>query len=459
MDERRIAEALREATDTAEVRIGEGALDAVADVFARSFGPCAAVVVADENTFAVAGTTVSRQLEATGRELIEPFVFAGRPTLRADYENVEALALSLRGHAAIPVAVGAGTVNDIVKRASHECDRPYMSVATAASMDGYTSFGAAITKDGFKQTLECPAPRAVVADRRVAIGAPAQMTSAGYADLLAKLTAGADWIVADALDIEPIKPKQWALVQEPLRGATARPGDLQAGDPRAMEDLIEGLIMSGLAMQAASSSRPASGAEHQFSHLWEMEGLGHRPEGDEPPLSHGFKVGVGTVSIAALYERVLRRDFAGLDTEAAVWAWPVRQEVERRVRSALGTGDLAEAAVAETRAKYIDAGHLARRLERLADRWADLRDRVREQLIPAEQVRAQLSEAGCPTTPAEIGLGSDRFKTTYRRAQMIRRRYTILDLANEAGVLDDCVEELFAGDGYWAARLGEPQRA
>jgi glycerol-1-phosphate dehydrogenase [NAD(P)+] len=134
-----------------------------------------------------------------------------------------------------------------------------------------------------------------------------------------------------------------------------------------------------------------------------MEGLGQRPEGDEPPLSHGFKVGVGTVSIAALYERVLERDFALLDTEAAVRAWPVREEVERRVRAALCAGDLAEAAVAETRAKYIDAGDLARRLELLTDRWADLRDRVREQLIAAEQVRAQLREAGCPTTPAEIG--------------------------------------------------------
>jgi glycerol-1-phosphate dehydrogenase [NAD(P)+] len=450
MDDRRIVEALREATDTTDVVIGDGALDSVADVFERSFGERAAVVIADENTVEVAGITVSRKLEASGRELIEPFVFAGRPTVHADYEHIEALTHSLRSHAAIPIAVGSGTVNDLVKRASHECDRPYMSVATAASMDGYTSFGAAITKNGFKQTLECPAPRAVVADLRVLIEAPTRMTSAGYADLLAKITAGADWIVADVLEIEPMRPKVWALVQEPLRGATARPGDLHAGDPRAMEELIEGLVMSGLAMQAASSSRPASGAEHQFSHLWEMEGLGERPDGDQPPLSHGFKVGVGTVSIAALYERVLERDFARLDTESAVRAWPAWEEVERRVRSAVGAGDLYEAAIAETRAKYVEARELARRLELLAERWPALRDRVRKQLIPAEQVRAQLKAAGCPTTPPEIGLDIDGFKATYRRAQMIRRRYTILDLANETGVLDACVDELFTADGFWA---------
>ncbi len=453
MDERRIEAALREATDTEHVVIGEGVLDSVADVFERSFGDRAAVVIGDENTIALAGTAVGRSMQGRGRESIEPFVFAGRPTLHADYEAVGTVVQSLRAHEAIPVAVGSGTINDIVKRASHECDRPYMSVATAASMDGYTSFGAAITKDGFKQTMECPAPRAMVADLAVLMNVPARMTSAGYGDLLAKITAGADWIVADGLEVEPIQPKAWSLVQGPLRDATARPGDLQGGDPAAMEGLIEGLVMSGLAMQAASSSRPASGAEHQFSHLWEMEGLGENPKRDEPPLSHGFKVGVGTVSIAALYERVLERDFARLDIEAAVRAWSPWEEVERRVRAALATTGLDEAAVEETRAKYPDADELTRRLELLKERWPDLRDGLREQLIPAHRTRALLQEAGCPTAPGEIGLSAERFKATYRRAQMIRRRYTILDLANEAGVLDACVGELFAGAGFWAQAL------
>ena len=453
LDEGRIREALREATDTKDVVIGEEVLDSVAEVFEHSFGDSAAIVVADEHTLQVAGNAVGGRLEASGREVMAPFVFAGEPTLHADYENVETLTQSLSDHRAAPVAVGSGTINDIVKRASHECERPYMNVATAASMDGYTSFGASITKDGFKQTMECPAPRAVVADLAVLTTAPARMTSSGYGDLLAKITAGADWIVADALGVEPIKPKVWSLVQGPLREATGRPADLRAGDPRAMEGLIEGLIMSGLAMQGASSSRPASGAEHQFSHLWEMEGLGQDPEGDEPPLSHGFKVAVGTVSIAALYERVLARDFTTLDTEAAVRAWPAWDQVERRVRDAFAGTPVEDAAVTESRAKYVDDATLSQRLDLLRERWSDLRDRLREQLIPADQVQAQLSDAECPTTPAEIGLNAERFRATFDRARMIRRRYTILDLANETGVLEDCVEELFADGGFWATRL------
>jgi glycerol-1-phosphate dehydrogenase [NAD(P)+] len=443
----RIQAALRDATDTQIVTMGEGVIGSVDDVFERSFGDRTAVIVADENTLAVAGHEVQRRLEAAGRRRHEPYVFPGRPTLEGDYRNILKLIESLRTHDAIPVAVGSGVLNDIAKRASYECDRPYMNVATAASMDGYTAFGAAITKEGYKQTMTCPAPRAVLADVNILTTAPPDMTASGYADLLAKVPAGADWLVADALDVEKIDGKVWSLVQDPLRAATAKPAELAAGDLGAMEDLIEGLIMSGLAMQAAASSRPASGAEHQFSHLWEMEGLGHDRE---PPLSHGFKVGVGSLATTSLYERILQRDLGRLDVEGLCRAWPSWDEVERAVRATHTTPGLDEAAVEESRAKYVDADQLAERLRLLTDRWPDLREAVHEQLIEAPKLQEMLHAAGCPTGPWDVGLELADFRSTYRRARMIRRRYTVLDLATEAGILDECVAEVFAPGGFWA---------
>ncbi len=448
MNDERINAALRDATDTEQVVIGAGVLGSVDDVFGRSFGDRPAVVVADENTFRVAGKQVQQQLEVAGRALAEPYVFPGQPTLYAEYGNIEKLREALRAHDAVPVAVGSGTLNDIVKRAAHELERPYMNVATAASMDGYTAFGAAITKGGYKQTMTCPAPRAVVADLDVLTHAPANMTASGYGDLLGKVTAGADWLVADALEVERVDAKVWSLVQGPLREAISRPAELAAGDQQAMDNLIEGLIMSGLAMQAHASSRPASGAEHQFSHLWEMEGLGHDRQ---PPLSHGFKVGVGSVAIAALYERILPRDLSSLDIEALRGAWRTPEEVEEAVEAAHTTPGLDEAAVKETLAKYIDADQLAQRLALLRERWPALRERVSDQLIPADRLREMLRAAGCPGSPSEIGLGLQAFRETYARAQMIRRRYTILDLATETGILGECVDELFAPGGFWAA--------
>jgi len=446
MSEQRISEALRGAADTVAVVIGSGVIGRVGAVFGDTFGDRPAIVVADGNTWDVAGQAVRERLAAGGRDVREPYVFPAKPTLYADYDNVTTLVGALREQDATPVAVGAGTLNDIVKRAAHELGRPYLCVTTAASMDGYTAFGAAITKEGYKQTMTCPAPRAVLADVDVLTGAPAPMTSAGYADLLAKIPAGADWIVADVLEIEPIDRAVWDLVQGPLRSATAHPAELHAGDAEAMDALIEGLVMSGLAMQAASSSRPASGAEHQFSHLWEMEHLG---QDDDPPLSHGFKVGLGSIATSALYERLLARDLAALDVDAAVAAWPSWDEVERSVRAEHTEPGLDEAAVEETKAKYVSADELRERLTLLTERWPDLRERLSEQLLPASEIRDRLAAAGAPTSPAEIGLDAAAFRATYRRAQMIRRRFTILDLCNQAGILDECVDELFAPHGFW----------
>ena len=459
MNDGRIDSALREATDTENVTIGSGVLASVDDLFGQSFGGRPAVVVADENTFAVAGGEVLRHLEGAGRGLIEPYVFAGEPTLYAEYANIEKLVEALREHEAIPVAVGSGTLNDIVKRASYECGRPYLCVATAASMDGYTAFGASIEKDGLKQTLSCPASKTVLADLDVLVAAPSDMTASGYADLLGKVTSGADWLVADALEVEPIDPSGWSLVQDHLREWTGEPAGLHDGDRQATEHLIEGLIMSGLGMQSYQSSRTASGAEHQFSHLWEMEGLGHGEGHEGPPLSHGFKVGVGSVAIAALYERILERDLGNLDIDARRGAWPGRDEVERSVRASHTLPDLEEGAVVQSLAKYINAEELAGRLELLREVWPSLRGRLADQLMPAARIREMLRAGGCPTKPNEIGLGWEEFKATYSRARTIRKRYTVLDLAAEAGVLDECVEELFAPDGFWGREAASQARA
>ena len=448
MNDSLIKNALKDATDTQDVTIGTDVLSTAGELFEKGFEGATAIVVTDENMWKAAGEAVQKNLEAAGVQSIEPYVFPGKPTLYASYSNIETLIASLREHDAVPVAVGSGTLNDIVKRASFECDRPYMNVSTAASMDGYTAFGASIEKDNKKQTLECPAPRAVLGDVDVLVDAPKRMTASGYADLLGKVTAGGDWLIADALGVEPIPPDVWEMVQGPLLEWTGKPGELAGGDRDAMDSLIEGLIMSGLAMQSHQSSRPASGAEHQVSHLWEGEGLGRD---QDPPLSHGFKVGVGSIAIAAFFECVMKRDLANLDVDAVCAAWSDWETTEQNVRRAYSGSKLEDAAVKETEAKYVDADALRERLSLVREVWPGLRGRVEEQLLPAGELREMLRTAGCPTGPEEIGLSREAFKQTYFRAQMLRKRYTVLDLAIETGILDECVEELFAPGGFWAA--------
>jgi glycerol-1-phosphate dehydrogenase [NAD(P)+] len=389
---------------------------------------------------------VQQRLEASGCTLVEPVIFPGTPALYADYQHVLALEARLRHHTAIPIVVGSGTLNDITKLAAHRCDRSYMIVATAASMDGYTAFGAAITYDGFKQTFACPAPRAVVADLDILARAPSQMTASGYGDLLGKITAGADWLIADALGIESIDPHAWTLVQLPLRAWTAEPSRLAQGDRQTISNLVEGLILCGLAMQAHQTSRPASGSEHQFSHLWEMEAVGGHGEGS---VSHGFKVGIGTIASAALFERLLTRDLSAIDIASVQRAWPTREVVETTVRGSHAIPIMAAKAVDESLAKYIDADQIGERLRILRLRWPALQLQLMDQLLTAEQVRRLLDDVGAPTEPALIGIERGRLKRSYHRARQIRRRYTVFDLAAEAGFLDICVDELFNPNGFW----------
>lgn len=445
MNRGQIERVLSQVSETKSVTIEKGVLSLAGEIFQSTFGSRPFMVVADENTYEAAGRFVDQTLSETHLR-IEPFIFPGKPVLHAEFEHVLKLEESLRAHEAIPVAVGSGTLNDIAKLASFRCGRQYMVVATAASMDGYTAFGAAITKDGYKQTMTCPAPRAVLADTQILKNAPPAMTASGYADLLGKVTAGADWLVADALGIEPLHAQAWALIQNPLRDWTGSPAALRSGDESAFEKLMEGLVMSGLAIQLAQSSRPASGSEHLFSHLWEMEGLGQ----DLPvPLSHGYKVGVGSIAIAALYEQVLQNDLAHLARQEILENWLSRADVENTVRRAHTFPGLREAAVKESLAKYIDPGQLTERLNTIEAVWRVLRNKLSDQLLSAGQIRLNLLEAGCPIDPQEIGLNREAFKDTYYRARQIRRRYTVLDLAAETGILTGCVETLFGPSGFW----------
>lgn len=442
--------ALAGAPDTRALAAGADVLGRTGAVFTEVFGTeTPAILVADGNTWAAAGQPVRSSLLAAGVELGEPLVLPATPTVYAGYENVERVREHLRAHGGVAVVVGSGTLNDLVKLASAELERTYLVVATAASMDGYAAYGASITVDGFKITRYCPAPAAIVADYRVMAAAPSRLTATGVGDLIEKIPAGADWILADALGVEPIDAEVWHLVQDPLRASIADPGAIAAGQPGAISQLAEGLLMSGLAMQAHQSSRPASGAGHQFSHLWEMEGLGLDAE---PPLSHGMKVGLGTIALCALYEVALRRDLSALDIDAAVAAWPSWEQTEARIRAAELPAPVVEAAVTQCRQKYLGAGDLRARLQHLAEQWPELSTRLRAQLLPAAEVERTLGEVGAVTHPGQVGVSEERFRATYTRAQMIRSRYTLLDVLLEANLLGECVAELFAPGGFWAER-------
>ena len=442
-------DALKVARETRSLDIGQSILGSVPRVFGQHFAQQQAVVIADKHTMPAAGKAIVEAFQSSGQPSLEPYVFAD-DDLYAEHRFVERLEAFLREHKAVPVAVGSGTINDLVKLAAHRTRRQYVCVATAASMDGYTAYGASITWQGSKQTFDCPAPIAVVADLDVIARAPEEMKSWGYADLLAKVTAGADWILADVVGVEPIERVPWDIVQGGLHDAVAAPALVRSGDPAALGKLVKGLMLGGFAMQAMRSSRPASGAEHQFSHLWDMEH--HTHQGKAP--SHGQKVGIGTLAVTALYERLLAAADAPFDPEEAVRRWPTREQWHERARTLFEDPNLQKVAVQETMAKLPQTDELRQQLVQLHQRWPEMQLRLREQLIPFNKLRSMLHAVGAPVDGQAIGIDKQRLRSSFEKALMIRRRFTVLDLTARIGLFDKYVDELFSAVGV--GQLAEP---
>ena len=444
-------DALRSATDTKACTVGPGAADGAAAMFRKLFPSDArAVVVEDPRTKAAAGEGVVSRLRGAGVEVAEYVVNPDGSDFHATYGKVEEVREAIRSSGAVAVAVGSGTLNDLAKRASEELGQRYMVVGTAASMDGYTAYGAAITKEGMKQTLSCRAPLGCIVDSAVAASAPREMTASGYADLIAKIPAGADWMLADAIGSEAIHPLAWRLVQDPLREAVSNPSGCASGDEREVRKLCEGLVMSGFAMQAMGSSRPASGTEHQVSHYWDMEDLAFGGR----PVSHGFKVGIGTLFSTKTLEFLLRFDFPALDVEKAVAAWPASFDALKATFPSV-YGDRPahiRRAEGEMSKKYSDPGRLREELSTFRRAWPELSQRLKAQLMPFEEVREKLRLAGAPCEPEQIGVTRARFRDTCRGVPYMRNRYFGLDLVERLGLMDELLGELFGPGGIWEAK-------
>lgn len=445
----KVQSALQRTTDTKDLIIGAGVVNRTAEMFKKLFPGEVAVVVADTNTWEVAGKAVQASLDAAGVKSEKPYIFDD-PDLYAEWKFVEALKARLEPTKTVAIAVGSGVMNDLTKYTSHLLGRKYMCVGTAASMDGYTAYGASITKDGNKQTFDCPAPYGFVMDPEIAAAAPKDLAASGYADLIAKIPAGADWMLADAMGVEKIDKFGWDLVQDGLRESLSAPAAVHEGDVRMTEALCEGLLMSGFAMQAVQSSRPASGTEHQFSHCWDMENLAY-PGGHH--VSHGFKVGIGTLASTASLEFLLSKDIENLDVEKCVAAWKSWDEMEKEIREVFvgKPGHLARG-LKETKGKYVDKEGLRKQLNALKAAWPELKKAIKAQIIPFDEVYSDLKLVGAPYDPEQICVDRARMKKTFSYIPYMRSRFTNIDVVYRLGLMDELADKLFGKGGIWEVK-------
>lgn len=467
----RIARGLAVATDTKVFEMGSGIADKAPLVFAQCFPGRKAVIVADINTWPVLGESVYAHFLAQGlaveRYIIDKKEFhaewkyvemtdciiEGAFARAKELEDAEEYAEGLAEDAFMPfsednyvlVSVGSGVINDLCKLASHHHAQSYLTLPTAASVDGYTSFGASITYQGAKQTFSCPAPVAVIADLDVIAAAPKAMTAAGYADLAAKVPAGAEWMIADFVDSEPIKPEAWHLLQDHLDDLLSDPEGVAAGKKEAIADLFEGLVLSGFAMQAAQSSRPASCCDHLFSHILDM--TEHRFKGKLQ--SHGFQVAIGTLTMCAVFDELFKLDLSEIDVDSRVAAWPSLEQEQQRALDIFRDFPAPKLGYTEITRKYEPASRVREELVKLVAEWPDLKRRLQGQVYSFEQMQTKFKIVGAPSDPSDIGVTREQIRDMFPKVQLMRFRFNLLDLAKRGGFYEKIVEPVFAEGGAW----------
>ena len=431
--------------DLQDASIGDGVLGDVVD-FARNIQPGGRVtVITDKNVLDIAGNQVFEQLRSGGYQtslLVLKNGAGGRP--HADQSALADVESALTD-ADIAVAVGSGTINDLTKLGSFNRGIPYLTVATAPSMNGYTSGIAAIMIQGLKRTVECQQPRAIVADLAILSGAPMHLITAGLGDLESKPTALADYRLGGFLMNAHYCQVPETVVFAAEQRAAAHAAGIRNRDPEAIAALTEALILSGISMKLAGSSSPASGGEHLISHYFDMTA----PEEGRIEGWHGAQVGVATIVTATLFEHLRAMDPQQIDINEILRTRPKKHEIEAAI--VRRHGKRSAEVLPEFFAKYTANDQLEKILHRIQNEWDDIWSHLDPILRPGAKVREILSAAGAPTTVQQLGLNPAHLRSAFLAAREIRSRYTVLDFCADLGQLESMRDSILNASGCLAS--------
>lgn len=394
-----------------DIIIDSGAIEQLPDILKRPnyADKKSLVMICDENTYEAAGKQVEAIVPGLKKIVLNP------ENLHANEHGVEAAKKGLDqiGEVDLMIAVGSGTIHDITRYHAYEMRIPFFSVPTAASVDGFVSTVAAMTWHGFKKSFTAVSPIVVIADTDIFKKAPLRLTASGVSDLLGKYTALADWKITHLLTGEYICDEICNMEYEALNRLRDSLDGLTTGDTKAYEDLMYGLLLSGLAMQMTGNSRPASGAEHHMSHLWEMEVIN-----DYIDFYHGEKVGVGLVLASKIYHAAAKKmrasDFKVKD------AMPVEEKLIKEKFSKPGMFETIMEENTPNLLEEVDSKKLVEFKNEIAE--------IIDQIPTAEELIAMIDKVEGVKSLEDLGFDQSYQAQTANLSPYVRARITFMRL-------------------------------
>lgn len=377
-------------------------------------------VVSDERTRPAMAERVERALASIAA--VDSVVLEGP---HADEDWVERLRELTRNADGL-VAVGSGTVNDLSKYVTATDGRQYCVFGTAPSMNGYTSTTASITlASGLKVSKKAHAPKGVFLDLKVNAAAPTYLLAAGLGDCLCRPTAQVDWLLSNRLLGTYYTEMPFLIQAADEAELLARASDLAAGDANAVGYLHRVLTLCGFGVSFTGTTHHGSMGEHQISHYIDSVARERHPG-----TLHGQQVGVASLTMARLQAKMLASDAPPV----------VRPTIvdEDGMRARYGEA-MFPIVLGEFRQKALDEAGAAAMNARLEAIWPRLRRELQAVSLTPHSMRQALAAAGGPTNAAELGCDLGLYREAVLHAREIRNRYSMLDLAADAGLLDDFV--------------------
>lgn len=416
-----------------EVVTGKGAVRRLPEFVAR-YGAKKPFILADRNTYAAAGETVAAVLGDSGIPF-SAYVFQNG-ILEPDERAVGSAVMHFDPSCDLIIGVGSGVINDIGKLLSHVTGKKYIIVGTAPSMDGYASATSSMSMNGLKVSLNSRCADVIIGDVDILKQAPEHMLKSGLGDMLAKYVSIAEWRIGHLVTGEYYCERVAQLIRRALKKCVDHAEGLLKREDEAVQAVFEGLVIGGVAMAYAGVSRPASGVEHYFSHVWDMRGLEFGTQVD----LHGIQCAMATVKAVELYERLEK---LVPDREKALAAAEVFDygQWSRQLVEFLGNSGRTMIAQEKKEKKYDKAAH-AVRLERILENWDAILEIIHDELPSSQELGRIMDTIGISQDLRTIGVDQACARMTFRATKDIRDKYVLSRLAWDLGVLDELAESL-----------------
>lgn len=388
---------------------------------------------ADKNTYQAAGKKVEDILKNAQIAYTKYVMAEERP--EPDEQAVGSAVMHFDKSCDTILAVGSGVVNDIAKILANTAERPYIIVATAPSMDGYASATSSMALDGIKVSLKSKCADIIIGDTDILKNAPMHMLRSGLGDMLAKYISICEWRIAHLVTCEYYCEEVASLIRASLKECVENAEGLLNRDEAAVEAVFKGLTLCGLAMAYAGVSRPASGVEHYFSHIWDMRGL----EFNLPTELHGIQCAYGTLLALRLYEKI-KSVIPNKEKALAYAAQFDFTKWSKQLSSFLGKGAEAMIALEEKEGKYNTEKH-KNRLDIIIENWDKILTIIEQELPSAEYIESFMKQCGFPLSCEEIGVEKESLKMTFMATKDIRDKYVLSRLCWDLGILEEMTIE------------------